>query len=85
MIFMAPNFPYSIFDPLSCTGIQWIVDKFLIEHSLHSVIICDIHGGVGIPIIFREPIVILKQASGEGTVGQFKVWCQHNLSKIHHQ
>ena len=40
---MAPNFPHSIFDPLSCTGTQWIVDKVMIEHSLHSVLICDIH------------------------------------------
>ena len=40
---MAPNFTYSIFDPLSCTGTQWIVDKVMIEHSLHSVLICDIH------------------------------------------
>ena len=43
VIFMAPNFPHSIFDPLSCTGTQWIVDKVMIEHSLHSVYICDIH------------------------------------------
>ena len=40
---MALNFPHSIFDPLSCTGTQWIVDKVMIEHSLHSVLICDIH------------------------------------------
>ena len=43
VIFMAPNFPHSIFDPLSWTGTQWIVDKVMIEHSLHSVLICDIH------------------------------------------
>ena len=40
---MAPNFPHSVFDPLSCTGTQLIVDKAMIEHSLHSVFICDIH------------------------------------------
>ena len=40
---MAPDFPHSIFDPLSCTGTQWIVDKVMIKHSLHSVLICDIH------------------------------------------
>jgi hypothetical protein len=43
VIFMAPNFPHSIFDPLSCTGTQWIIDKVIIEHSFHSVLICDIH------------------------------------------
>ena len=43
VIFMAPNFTHSIFDPLSCTGTQWIVDTVMIEHSLHSVLICDIH------------------------------------------
>ena len=42
VIFMAPFFPHSIFDPLSCTGTQWIVDKVMIEHSLHSALICDI-------------------------------------------
>ena len=40
---MAPNFSHSIFDPLSCTGTQWIVDRVMIEHYLHSVLICDIH------------------------------------------
>ena len=40
---MAPNFPHSIFDPLSCTGTQWIVDKVMIKHSLHSVLFWDIH------------------------------------------
>jgi hypothetical protein len=40
---MAPNVPQSIFDPLSCTGTQWIVDKVLIEHSLQFVLSCDIH------------------------------------------
>ena len=40
---MAPNFPLSIFDPLSCTGSQWIVVKVMIQHSLHSVLISDIH------------------------------------------
>ena len=40
---MAPNLPHSIFDPLSCTGTQWIVDEVMIEHSLYSVLICDIH------------------------------------------
>ena len=39
---MAPNFRHSIFDPLSYTGTQWIVDKKMIEHSLHSVLLCDI-------------------------------------------
>ena len=43
VIFIAPNFPDSIFDPLFCTGAGWIVDKVIIEHSLHSVLICDIH------------------------------------------
>ena len=43
VIFMSPDFPHSIFDPLSCTRTQWIVNKFMIEHSLHSVLICDIH------------------------------------------
>ena len=42
VFFMAPYFPRSVFDTLSCTGIQWIVDKVMIEHSLHSVFICDI-------------------------------------------
>ena len=41
--FMAPNFRHSISDPLSCTGTQWIGDKVMIEYSLHSVLICDIH------------------------------------------
>ena len=36
MIFMAPNFTHSIFDPLSCTGTQWIGDKVMINWSLHS-------------------------------------------------
>ena len=40
---MAPNFLHSNFDPLSCTGTQWNVDKFMTEHSLHSVLICEIH------------------------------------------
>ena len=40
---MAPNFPHSIFDPLSCTGTKWIVDKVMIKNSLHSVLVCDIH------------------------------------------
>ena len=40
---MAPYFPHIIFDPLSWTYTQWIVDKVVIEHSLHSVLICDIH------------------------------------------
>ena len=39
---MASYFTDSIFDPLSCTGTQWIVDKVMLEHSLHSVLICDI-------------------------------------------
>ena len=43
VIFMATNFLHSIFDPSSCTGTQWIVDKVMIEHSLHSVLICDTH------------------------------------------
>ena len=37
-IFMATNFPHSIFDPLSCTGTQWIVDKVVLKHFLHSVL-----------------------------------------------
>ena len=40
---MAPNFPHSIFYPLSCTGNQTIVDKVMIEHFLHPVLTCDIH------------------------------------------
>ena len=36
VIFMAPNFTHSIFDPLSCTGTQWIGDKVMINESLHS-------------------------------------------------
>ena len=43
VIFMAPKFPHSIFDPLFSTGTQWIVDKVIIEHYLHSVLICDIN------------------------------------------
>ena len=43
VIVMAPNFPHSIFDPWSCTGTEWIVHKVIMEHSLHSVLICDIH------------------------------------------
>ena len=43
VVFMAPNFPHSIFDPLSCNGTHWIVDKVKIEHSFHSVHIWDIH------------------------------------------
>ena len=39
VIFKTPNFPHSI----SCTEAQWFVDKVMIEHSLHSVLICDIH------------------------------------------
>ena len=42
VIFMASYFTHGIFDPLSCTGTQWIVDKVMLEHSLHSVLICDI-------------------------------------------
>ena len=42
-IFMAPNFPHSIFNPLPCSRTQWIVYKVMIEHSLYSVPICDIH------------------------------------------
>ena len=45
VICMAPNFTHSIFDPLSCTVTQWILDKVMIEDSLHSVLICDIHTG----------------------------------------
>ena len=41
VIFMAPNFTQIIFDPLSCTGTQWIVDKVMTEHYVHSVLICD--------------------------------------------
>ena len=41
--FKAPNFPHSIFDPLFYTETQWLVDKVMIEHSLHPVLICDIH------------------------------------------
>ena len=41
--FHGPYFPHSIFDPLCLTGTQWIVDKVMKEHSLHSVLICDIH------------------------------------------
>ena len=40
---MAPNFTHSIFDPLSWIGTQWIVNKVMIERSLHSVLICEIH------------------------------------------
>ena len=43
VVFIVPNYPHSIFDPSSCTGTQWITDKVMIEHSLHSVLICDIH------------------------------------------
>ena len=39
---MAPNLPHSIFDPLSCPGTQWIIDKVMIEHVHHSVLIFDI-------------------------------------------
>ena len=39
---MASYFTHGIVDPLSCTGTQWIVDKVMLEHSLHSVLICDI-------------------------------------------
>ena len=46
LILMAPNFQDNIFDPLSCTGTQWIFDKVMIEHSLHSVLICDIHTAI---------------------------------------
>ena len=42
VIFMASYFTHGIFDPLSCTGTLWIVDKVMLEHSLHSVLICDI-------------------------------------------
>ena len=37
------DFHSSIFDPLLCTGTRWIVDKVMIENSLNSVLICDIH------------------------------------------
>ena len=43
---MALNFPRSIFGPFYCTGTKWIVDKGMIEHSLHSVLICDIHTAI---------------------------------------
>ena len=43
---MTPNFTHSIFDHLSFTGTQWIVDKVMIEHSLHSILICDIHTAI---------------------------------------
>ena len=39
---MASYFTHGIFDPLSCNGTQWIIDKVMLEHSLHSVLICDI-------------------------------------------
>ena len=39
---MSSYFTHGIFDPLCCTGTQWIVDKVMLEHSLHSVLICDI-------------------------------------------
>ena len=29
VIFMAPNFAHTIFDPLSCTGTKWIGDKLV--------------------------------------------------------
>ena len=31
MIFMTPNFTHGIFDPLSCTGTQWIGDEVMIK------------------------------------------------------
>ena len=43
VIFMAPDFPHSICDPLSWTWTQWIVDIVIIEHSFHSILFCDIH------------------------------------------
>ena len=46
VIFMAPNFLHSIFDLSCCTGTQWIVDKVMLEHSLHFVLICDIHTAI---------------------------------------
>ena len=42
VIFKAPNFSHSVFDPLFCTETQWLVDKVMLEHYLHSVL-CDIH------------------------------------------
>ena len=40
---MAPYFTHSILDRLSCPRTQWIVVKVMIEHSLHSVLICNVH------------------------------------------
>ena len=31
VVFTVPNFPRSIFDPLSCTGTQWIGDKVIMK------------------------------------------------------
>ena len=39
---MAPYFTHSILDHLSCTRTQMIVAKVMTEHSLHSVLICDV-------------------------------------------
>ena len=43
VIVMASSFTHIIFDPFSFTWTQWVVDKVKIEHSLDSVLICDIH------------------------------------------
>ena len=43
VIFKALNFSHKFFDPLSCTETHWLVDKVMIEPSLPSVLICDIH------------------------------------------
>ena len=53
---MTLTFPNSIFDPLSCTGTQLIVVKVLIEHSLNSVLICDIHAA-RFPLDFSQAAV----------------------------
>ena len=41
---------------LSCTGTQWIVEKVMIEQSLHSVLICDIHT-VRFPLYCSQAVV----------------------------
>ena len=73
VIFMAPYFPQSIFDIFSCSGTQWIVDEVMVEHFLHSVLICDIHN-------VRFPLDCSQAAVCPCTL--FRVRCRPNSEAV---
>ena len=74
VIFIDLNITYSIFDSFSCNRTQWIVDKVMIEHSLHSVRICDIHTAAEqqcVHVQYSECAAVhIKRAA---IMGQFKI------------